>query len=211
MENAGPEIEISINIEDRPEPDVVATLRSWPPAVISDALQRRYAMHGRIRCLSPKLRFAGVVLPVWTRAGDNVAVHKAIALARPGDVLVVDGQSDETRALAGELMSRQSKAVGIAAMVIDGAFRDVDSVDAIGLPVYAVATTPAGPFKSGPGAIGLPVSCGGVVCSYGDIAVGDRTGVVIVPRRMIDRTLEKVPAILTAEDDIRSNVARAAL
>lgn len=207
---AEPEIEIDLDPTHRPAPEVIERFRAWPPAAIGDALQRRFSLHGRIRSLTPHLSFAGVVLPVWTRAGDNIAIHRAMALAQPGDVLMVDGQADPTRALAGELMSLQCRANGIAAMVLDGAFRDVDTAEAVGLPVYAVATTPAGPYKSGPGSIGIPVSCGGVVCSYGDIAVGDATGIVVIPRRMIDTALAAVPGVLAAEDEIRARIAASA-
>lgn len=88
--------------------------------------------------------------------GDNAFIHKALDLAKPGDILVIDGNGCTTRSLIGEVMFTYAKNCGIAGIVVDGAIRDHDSLAHIDLPVYAKAVTPQGPYKNGPGEINVP-------------------------------------------------------
>jgi regulator of RNase E activity RraA len=95
------------------------------------------------------------------------------------------------RAVWGYLMTCSAQAAGVAGAVIDGAIRDVANIKALGFPIFARAVTPAGPHKGWRGQIGIPVSCGGVVGSKGDLIIGDEDGVVAVPADMIDDVLAR--------------------
>ena len=125
-------------------------------------------------------RLVGPALTVLTRPGDNLVVHKALDLARPGYVIVVDGAGDETRALVGDLLCRYAAARGVAGLVVDGAVRDIRDLATLGLPVFARSVSHLGPFKNGPGEIGVPISVGGMAVTAGDLVVGDDDGVVAV-------------------------------
>ncbi len=107
-------------------------------------------------------------------------IHKAIALAQPGDVIVVDGGGDLTNALIGEIMVSYAATRGIAGFVIDGAIRDVDMIRAGTFPVYAAGVTHRGPYKDGPGEINVPIAIDGMVIQPGDLIVGDADGVLCV-------------------------------
>src|SRR5699024_5029694 len=109
-------------------------------------------------------------------------IHDVIPTLQPGDVLVVNGQSATSRALIGELMAERGQRRGSVAYVIDGAIRDVDEIGALEFPVYARAVTPAGPYRNGPGRVGVPVAIGGVVVSPGDWLVGDSDGIAVIPQ-----------------------------
>ena len=124
---------------------------------------------------------AGPAFTVKTRPGDNLMVHKALDLAEPGDVLVVDAGGDLTNAIIGEIMSGYANARGLAGMVINGAIRDADEIRAKPFPVFAAGVTHRGPYKDGPGEINVPVALGGMVIEPGDLVLGDGDGLLCVP------------------------------
>lgn len=149
-------------------------------ANISDNMARLPAAVG-LRPFHAGGTMAGTALTVRTRPGDNLAIHQALDLLRPGDVLVVDGGGDPSRALVGEIMKALAQRRGCAGFVIDGAIRDADAFARDAFPCFARAAIHAGPYKSGPGEINVPVSVGGMVVAPGDIVVGDADGVVAFP------------------------------
>jgi regulator of RNase E activity RraA len=122
---------------------------------------------------------------VEVRPGDNLMIHAAIALAQPGDVLVIDGKADQTSALMGTIMMTACKQRGIAGVVVDAAVRDSLEIDEMDFPVFSVGTNPNGPTKNIGGRIGHPVSCGGVVVNPGDLVLADADGVVVVERAQL--------------------------
>jgi RraA family protein len=180
-----------------------------PAANVGDALQRMTVMDGGIRLLTGHAALLGNALTVNVRAGDNLAIHRALDDARPGDVLVVNGQGDLTRALIGDLIGEIMVNTGVVGAVVDGAVRDVQAMSEMGLAVYARAVTPAGPFKHGPGAIGVPVAVGGVVVAAGDVLVGDSDGVVVVPRHRVREVVDAVDGIGEKEDALRQRILAA--
>jgi regulator of RNase E activity RraA len=126
---------------------------------------------------------------VEVRPGDNLMIHAAMAMAKPGDVLVIDGKGDQTAALMGTIMMTVCKKLGIAGVVIDGAARDSLEIEEMDFPVFCVGTNPNGPTKMVPGRIGHPVSVGGVMVHAGDFVIGDADGVVVVEREKIEGLL----------------------
>ena len=166
----------------RPPRDVIDRLGTLPVANIGDAMDRLGLLDSRIQGIWPGARLVGPALTVWTRAGDNAAIPEAIRIARPGDVIVVNGEGDETRALLGDLIGARALAAGIAGFVLDGAARDADTLGEMRLPVVAGACTPAGPYKFGPGRVGVTIAVGGVAVNPGDVVVGDGDGLAVIAR-----------------------------
>jgi regulator of RNase E activity RraA len=146
----------------KPAPALIDAFRSAPTSVISDNLARLPGAVG-LRPFHRTGRLVGAAFTVRTRPGDNLAIHRALELAGPGDVIVVDGGGDETRALVGEIMKNIAQYRGAAGYVIDGAIRDVAAFAASDFPCFACAVIHRGPYKSGPGEINVPVSIGGSV------------------------------------------------
>jgi RraA family protein len=183
-------------------PDLVARAAHYPSSILADVAGRRGALSSRIAPLSPTMRLAGPALTVDVRPGDNLMIHAAMALAKPGDVLVIDGKGDESCALLGEIMVSQCMAIGIAGIVVYGAVRDTEAIRALGFPLYAIGANPNGPSKLVPGRINWPVSVGGVTVQPGDLVVADGDGVVVVEPA-------KVPAVLQlAEKKLADETAR---
>ena len=196
---------------DRVDADVVRQAAAFPSSILADVAGRRGALQGRIAPLAPSMRFAGPALTVEVRPGDNLMIHAALALARPGDVIVVDGKGDLGAALMGEIMSQQAAALGVAGVVIDGAVRDSEAIRVMGFPMFAAGLNPNGPTKNIAGRINHPISVGGVTVRPGDLVVGDADGVTVIEREkaaaMLPLAAEKVAAETRRIADIRSRKA----
>ncbi|MGM9425490.1 RraA family protein [Hydrogenophaga sp. MI9] len=169
----------------RVAPDLVAQAARFQPAIFSDIHGRRGALHGRIQALRPRMKLAGPAFTVEVRPGDNLMIHAAMALAKPGDVLVIDGKGDQTSALMGTIMMTACRQLGLAGVVVDGAVRDSLEIDEMDYPVFSVGTNPNGPTKNNGGRIGHPISIGGVTVHPGDFVIGDGDGVVVVEREAL--------------------------
>lgn len=185
--------------------DVAARFRAAPTAIISDNLDRLPGAVG-LRPFHRGGSMAGVAFTIKTAAGDNRVIHQALDLFRPGDVLVVDGGGDMTRALVGEIMSLIAELRGAAGMVIDGAVRDAAILSKSSFPVFARTAIHRGPYKNGPGEINVPVSVGGMVVNPGDIVVGDDDGVVAFSPSIADDLLKAVKAQEDKEEAILRSI-----
>jgi RraA family protein len=136
------------------------------------------------------MRVAGPALTVEVRPGDNLMIHAALSIAKPGDVIIVDGKGDQTCALIGEIMASQAMALGVAGMVLDAAVRDTEALRAMGFPVWSVGANPCGPTKSVSGRVNHPISVGGIMVNPGDLVVGDADGVTVIERDRVAEMIE---------------------
>lgn len=197
-----------IRIFDRVDAGIVERAAQFPSSILADVAGRRGALNGRIAPLAPSMRFAGPALTVEVRPGDNLMIHAAMAIAKPGDVIVVDGKGDLNSALMGEIMCQQCAAIGVVGIVIDGAVRDSEAIRELGLPMYAAGLNPNGPTKNVPGRLNHPISIGGVTVRPGDLVVGDADGVTVIEREkaaaMLPLAAEKVAAETKRIADIKS-------
>ena len=192
------------SIHDRgvtPDPELAEAFRGVPVTIVSDCLGSGVGSLG----LEPfhgdrALALCGAALTVRVRPGDNLMIHKALTLAQPGDVIVVDGSGDVSHALVGGLMLLAAQARGVAGFVIDGAIRDVLEWAEGGTPVFARGHSHRRPSKEGPGEINVPISCAGLVVAPGDLVIGDADGVVAVPPDRLALLLEDVRAKLEDEE-----------
>ena len=182
-----------------------ADLAAWDgaeAAAVSDCLDRAQAMDGGIQPLDPSMRLIGQARTVRCMVADNSALHAALNLAEPGDVLVADAGGFLGGAVWGGLMTEAARRKGIAGLIIDGAVRDRSEIVAAGFPCFARGTVPAGPHKNFGGAIDAPIACGGVAVQPGDLVVADADGVTIVP-------LSRAADVLTAYKALKEKESRA--
>jgi len=170
---------------------LVQAFASLPVANVSDCMSRMTAGGARLRPMHRSGRLGGPALTVKCRPGDNLMIHKALDMAEPGDVIVVDAGGDLTNALIGELMVSYAMSRKLGGFVMNGAIRDVDMIGAGSFPVYAAGVTHRGPYKDGPGEINVPVAIDGMVIHPGDLVIGDADGILCVP-------IDEAEAILAA-------------
>lgn len=185
--------------------DLVESFAGIPVANIGDNMNRRACFGAGIRPLNGSA-LLGTAITLKTSPGDNLLLYAAIALAMPGDVIVVDAQGDLSNAIVGELMLTWAQKKGIAGIVVDGAVRDAAAIKTMDIAVYAAGVTPNGPFKNGPGEVNVPISCGGQVVRPGDIIVGDADGIVAIDPRDAADVLDKAKATVFKEAAIVADI-----
>jgi len=205
----GPGFRIRNEIE-RPSPETVAGLGEFDTPAISDLMNRLYTMVPEIHNVTdPELRVLGTACTVKVYPGDNLMVHKSLDVAEPGDVVVVDAGSSMMNGVLGDLISTKARHRGIAGFVVDGLIRDLPDILALeDFPVFARGVSPIGPLHRGPGEINHAISAGGIVVNPGDVIVGDRNGVVVVPRTIADELLERLRTRAAVEADYTAAVRR---
>ncbi len=183
---------------ERPPAELVEGLRGAPTSFIVDAMGGSGALDWRVRPMVGD-RLIGVALTCDCGANDNLALIAACAESEPGDVLVAATRFYAGAAVTGDLLLGVARNRGVAGFVTDGLVRDLADLEELNLPVYAIGVSPNSPGKRGPGAVGLPIVCGGCAVSSGDVVVGDRDGVVVVPRARLAETLANLKQVRAAE------------
>ena len=165
---------------------------------LADAMGRFNFMDAGIQSRTG-LPLFGLAVTVNARPADNLMIHKALQVAAPGDILVVNTSGNTTSAVFGELMCNTAVAARLGGIVVDGAIRDVDGLTSLGFPAFSRSVCAGGCDKDGPGEINVAISCGGTVVMPGDIVVGDRDGVAVVPRAHAEEVLSLVSALVQRE------------
>jgi RraA family protein len=196
---------------DRVPADLVARAKLFQASILADVGGRRGTLGGRIQPLARSMKVAGPAFTVEVRPGDNLMIHAALALAQPGDVIVVDGKGDLSCALTGALMAAHAQKAGIAGFVIDGAVRDTDECARGSFPIFAAGANPNGPLKNSGGRINWPVSVAGTTVNPGDLIVGDADGVVVVPRELAAAIVGGAQAKVDAEAERMKQISRGEL
>ncbi len=194
----------------RPPENLVKRLSEAPTGWVVDANGRRGALDYRVRPLTRAMRFCGVALTVHSRPRDNLAAYAAIQYARPGDVMMVATDSYEEASVVGDILLGMAKNQGVCALVTDGLVRDIDGLNAVGIPVFARGLCPNSPHKDGPGKIGQPIYVGGVMVNAGDVVIGDQDGVVVVARDALESVLAALADIKAKEATMEELVAKGA-
>ncbi len=188
-----------------PDDDIVAAYRTVPVAHVSDSMGRIVGARGLIAYHNDfRLTLCGRAITVRVRPGDNLMIHKAMMVAQPGDVIVIDGGGDLAQGLVGGLMRTTAQARQLAGFVIDGAIRDVAEWAEGGIAMYARGQSHRGPSKDGPGEVNVPIACAGLCVLPGDLILGDADGVVAVPAASAREVLARALAHGRREEEIRA-------
>ena len=195
----------------RPDARLVAEFAQTSTAHLSDSMERLYSAGPDLRPMHRGGTLAGPAFTVKTAAGDNLLVHKALDMAEPGDVIVVDAGGFRDQAVVGEIMAGWAARRGIAGLVIWGAIRDSAEIRDGAFPVFASGVTHRGPYKDGPGEINVPIALAGMPVHPGDIVVGDADGVVAVPLAAAEAVLASARRIRDKEARVLKDIERGAL
>jgi regulator of RNase E activity RraA len=193
----------------RTESELVERFKGVATPNLADAMGRFHFMDPDIQSRTG-VPLCGVAVTVNARPGDNLMVHKALEIAKPGDIIVVSTNGNTTSAVFGELICRSAVAAKLGGIVVDGAIRDVEAVAALGFPAFSRSVSPGGGDKDGPGEINVAISCGNTVVMPGDVVAGDSDGVVVVPRLDAAEVLECVEELVEGEkkriEEIRGGI-----
>lgn len=166
---------------DRAGSEIVSALREAGVATVHEAA-------GRIGLLGPAIQarlsgaaIAGSAITVSCPPGDNLMIHAAVEVCRPGDVLVVTTTSPSTDGMFGDLLATSLRAHGVVGLVIDAGVRDIATLREMGFPVWSRAVHAQGTVKASPGSVNVPVVAAGQIVRPGDIVVADDDGVLALP------------------------------
>lgn len=194
----------------RPKQEIIERLKGIPQtAFVADAFSFFYTVDPKIRILNKKegMLIVGVAFTVRTRPSDNLVVHKAMDIAQPGDVIVIDAKGNLDYPMIGYNIATYGMRKSLAGFVIDGVVRDLAEIEKMDFPIFARGTNLNGVFRDGPGEINVPISCGGVVVTPGDIVFGDKDGVIIVPQEEAENVLEKAKKVIRKEKELIANAS----
>jgi 4-hydroxy-4-methyl-2-oxoglutarate aldolase len=191
----------------RPDPALVAALAALSTTQIADSGGPVGVVGPGVRRLAGGVEVCGPAVTVWTKPGDILFVLKACDMIAAGDVLVVDGGGREDAAVIGDIVGATIADLGCVGLVVDGSVRDLDGIDAVGLPTFARGAHPATGSNQGPGAINVAVRCGGVAVRPGDVVRADSSGVVVVPREHLAAVVAAAQAVAERETAWRAAIA----
>lgn len=199
--------ECIIEIERIPR-DIIEKLRGIPTGNISDAMGKIGSMSSAIKPIYKEAYLIGPAVTVRCPVRDNLTIHKAIYVAQPGDVLVVDAGGHPEGGLFGGIMALAARMRGIAGLILEGACRDAEDFKELDFPAFCISLNPGGTVKETFGSINKPIQCGGAIVLPGDIVIGDCDGVVVVPKDKASEVIEKARAIFEKEIKIREELKK---
>lgn len=185
----------------------LAAWREIPVAIIGDELNRTNIMQAAIKPIRDGVQVAAQALTIQCMVGDNAPLHHGVPLAWPGCALVVDGRGHEDTALWGGILNAGAEAKDVAAVIIDGALRDVAELRESKIAIYSRSVVPNGPHKGFGGGINVPIQCGGVAVNPGDLIVGDDDGVIVVRPDQMDGLLEGCKKRIASEEGTLKGIA----
>lgn len=192
---------------DRPPPSLLEQFAGAQTSFVADAMQGWNCLHYAIKAQTTQQRFCGPAVTADNGPRDNLAAMAMLDHIEPGDVLVIATGEDESGAVIGDHWAAIAQQLGAVAVVTDGLVRDIEGIDRLGMPVFARGISPNAGYRNGPGSINGVVSVGGVSVAAGDILVGDRDGVAVVPRARAEAVAEQLAAIRRAEIEMEKKVA----
>jgi 4-hydroxy-4-methyl-2-oxoglutarate aldolase len=181
----------------------IGRFKRLPTGNVCDANGKGGNMNSAIKPIGHKSKLVGPAVTVRSQPGDNLIMHKAIYEAEPGSVLVIDAHGYTEAGPFGDIMVTACQARGIAGVVLDGACRDANDIEEMGFPFFARALNPGGTVKESLGSVNEVIQCGGVMVKPGDLIVGDRDGVVVVPQEKVREVLKAAQTIFDKEIKVK--------
>ncbi len=190
----------------RPDPEAVKILGELGVATVHEAQGRTGLMKPYMRPIYPSAKAAGSAVTVLCQSGDNLMIHAAIEVCKPGDILVVTTTSDSTDGMFGDLLATSLVAHGVVGLVIEAGVRDVSELTAMDFPVWSKAVHAQGTVKATAGSVNIPIVCAGASIQPGDVVIGDADGVCVVPRERAPEVVKASQARFAKEEKNRHSL-----
>lgn len=168
---------------------------------LCDGMDIYHTMSPEIRQWVGNKRMVGTAFTIDVPVGEGGYVAEALLHVKPGEVIVIAGKENLKSSYWGDHRSLCAQKLGAAGVIVDGAFRDIDGCEAVGIPIFAKGVTPGTALKTGRGKMGMAVACGGVVVNPGDIIVGDKNGVCVFSVEDADAILRRTREKISNQSD----------
>ncbi|MFN0041345.1 MAG: RraA family protein [Burkholderiales bacterium] len=192
----------------RPSAAIRKAFQGVPTGFVTDAYNGKGCLDVTIKPLLPNMQCSGSAVTAYCGPMDNLAAMAALDFARKGDVIVIATTGDDTAATIGDLWAYWAKKIGVTGIVCDGLVRDVAGLLKVGIPVFTRGIKPNSAFKNGPGEINTVMTCGGVAVGPGDLVVGDRDGVVVVPLAEARQVASQLELVRKKEAQAEARIRR---
>jgi 4-hydroxy-4-methyl-2-oxoglutarate aldolase len=196
---------------ERPAAEVVRWLGELGVATVHEAQGRTGLMRPTMRPIYPAARLAGPAITVSSHPGDNLMIHAALEVCRPGDVLVVAPVAESTDGMFGELLATSCRAHGVVGLIIDAGVRDSTDLTAMAFPVWSKAISAQGTVKATAGSVNIDLVCAGALVHPGDVIVADQDGVVVVARGDAPEVARRGEERRAKEESARQRLAQGEL
>lgn len=191
---------------ERAEPDIVDELGAAGTATVHEGIGRRGYVGPDVVARLAGARIGGSAVTVSSHPGDNIMIHAAVEVCRPGDVLVVSHTAPSTHGGFGDLLATSLMAHGVRGLVTDAAVRDTADLADMGFPTWSRHVSCQGAVKATPGSVNVPVRLGEAIVHPGDVVCADDDGVVIVGRAEAQWALDQARARLAKESGTRQRL-----
>jgi len=191
---------------ERADLDLATSIAATGAATVHEAIGRRGYLGADIVSRQSGARVGGTAVTVLSHPGDNMMIHAAVEVCRPGDILVVANTAPSTHGMFGDLLATSLMGRGVRGLVIDAGVRDLADLNTMGFPVWSRHVSCQGTVKATAGSVNVPISIGGVTIDPGDVISADDDGVVVVPRAEAGWALEKSQARIANEAETRSRL-----
>lgn len=193
----------SIERADQATIDAIAPIGT---ATVHEAMGREGYVGPYIRPIQVGVKVAGSAITVSSHPGDNLMIHAALTVAKPGDIVIVSHTAPSTHGEFGDLLATSMQANGVRAFITDAAVRDTADIRAMEFPCWSQHVSCQGAVKSTPGSVNIPIRFGEAIVNPGDIVCADDDGVVVVPRQSAESALEASNQRLEDETDMRARL-----
>lgn len=193
------------------DPDLIRQASQYGVADLHESMGivpgRMALMKPEIQALNRGIRIAGQALTVYCYPGDGLLLHKALTMIEPGNILVIANSETSPSVMFAELVALAALQKCVGGVVADGCIRDTEALQEMRFPVWARGFYSGHVEKRGPGAINVPVVCGGVIVEPGDVIVADGDGVISIPPRLLPETIAKARIRAEREVHVRKEIA----
>ncbi|MHB1391512.1 MAG: 4-carboxy-4-hydroxy-2-oxoadipate aldolase/oxaloacetate decarboxylase [Clostridia bacterium] len=186
---------------DRPSLEIVSALAMQASATVHEASGRKGYVANAIKPIAKGVKICGPAITVQCAPGDNLMLHKALEISKPGDVIVATTAGYYDYGYWGGLMAVSGMARKLGGLAIDGCVRDSSEVIEMGFPIFCRGFAIRGTVKNTLGLINYPVVFGGMTVDPGDIILGDDDGMVVIKKSECEEVLEKVIKRVKAEEE----------
>ena len=205
-----------ISTVSRPDPSSVERLTGFSAATVYEAAGRVGFIDPRIKPIASGMKVAGIALTAQCHPKDNLMLHKALQIARPGDVIVADVGGYYDAGYWGDLMTDCALSRELGGLAIDGCVRDGAEIVEKGFPVFSRGLCMRGTVKAVLGLVNHQIVFGGAIVNPGDLILGDDDGLVVVSQhriadvldaaqRRVDAEIEKSTALLSGTSSVELN------
>lgn len=191
---------------NRPSSDILEKYRNLDVSTVYEAQNKQGLMNYEIQPIQSNQFIVGPAVTAVCYAGDNLMIHAAIEVCKPGDILVITTIGENVAGMIGELIVKALIKRGVQGVIINSAIRDVARIRELNFPIWTKAIHSAGTNKIKGGWVNAQTVCADVIVNPGDLILADDDGIVVVKKEDIQDTLQASNKRLEKEEQTKEKI-----